>query len=112
MNKALDFVIKAGLKLAGPVIRGLKGIGSRVKKKVAAGKAWVKGKAEAGKQWVKGKAEAGKQWVKGKADSVRGPRAARDERAGPAAAEAVAPTRKSTSPDLCPCPGRVMSSEQ
>jgi hypothetical protein len=69
VNKAIDFVIKTGLKLAGPIIRGLKGIGSRVKAKVAAGKAWVKGKAEAGKAWVKGKAEAGKAWVKGKAEA-------------------------------------------
>ena len=30
VNKALDFVIKTGLKLAGPIIRGLKGIGGRV----------------------------------------------------------------------------------
>jgi hypothetical protein len=44
VNKAIDFVIKTGLKLAGPIIRGLKGIGSKVKAKVAAGKAWVKGK--------------------------------------------------------------------
>lgn len=58
VNKAIDFVIKTGLKLAGPIIRGLKGIGSKVKAKVAAGKAWVKGKAEAGKEWVKGKAVA------------------------------------------------------
>lgn len=71
VNKAIDFVIKTGLKLAGPIIRGLKGIGSKVKAKVAAGKAWVKGKAEAGKAWVKGKAEAGKKWVKGKAETVR-----------------------------------------
>ncbi|MEE6166061.1 MULTISPECIES: phage tail protein [unclassified Mycolicibacterium] len=69
VNKAIDFVIKTGLKLAGPIIRGLKGIGSKVKAKVAAGKAWVKGKAEAGKAWVKGKAEAGKAWVKGKAEA-------------------------------------------
>ena len=55
VNKAIDFVIKTGLKLAGPIIRGLKGIGGKVKAKVAAGKAWVKGKAEAGKEWVKGK---------------------------------------------------------
>lgn len=55
--KALDFVIKTGLKLAGPVIRGVKGIAGKVKSKVATGKAWVKGKAEAGKQWVKGKWE-------------------------------------------------------
>lgn len=58
VNKAIDFVIKTGLKLAGPIIRGLKGIGSKVKAKVAAGKAWVKGKAEAGKAWVKGKVAA------------------------------------------------------
>ncbi|MHC9293555.1 phage tail protein [Mycobacterium sp. LTG2003] len=43
VNKAIDFVIKTGLKLAGPIIRGLKGIGGKVKAKVAAGKAWVKG---------------------------------------------------------------------
>ena len=55
VNKALDFVIKTGLKLAGPIIRGIKGISGKVKAKVAAGKAWVKGKVEAGKQWVKGK---------------------------------------------------------
>jgi hypothetical protein len=48
VNKALDFVIKTGLKLAGPVIRGLKGVSGKVKAKVAAGKAWVKGRAEAG----------------------------------------------------------------
>jgi hypothetical protein len=59
INAALDFVIKKGLQLAGPVIRGLKGIGSKVKAKVASGKAWVKGKAEAGKAWVKKKAAAG-----------------------------------------------------
>lgn len=58
VNKAIDFVIKTGLKLAGPIIRGLKGIGGKVKAKVAAGKAWVKGKAEAGKKWVKGKVAA------------------------------------------------------
>ncbi|WP_211195878.1 hypothetical protein [Agromyces sp. H66] len=49
VHKALDFVITTGLKLAGPIIRGIKGISTRVKAKVAAGKAWVKGKAEAGK---------------------------------------------------------------
>ena len=31
INKALDFVIDKGLKLAGPIIRGLKGIGGKVK---------------------------------------------------------------------------------
>ena len=55
VTKAIDFVIKTGLKLAGPIIRGLKGIGGKVKAKVAAGKAWVKGKVEAGKAYVKGK---------------------------------------------------------
>jgi hypothetical protein len=58
VNKALDFVIKTGLKLAGPIIRGIKGISGKVKAKVAAGKTWVKGKAEAGKAWVKGKGAA------------------------------------------------------
>ena len=52
VNKALDFVIKTGLKLAGPIIRGIKGISGKVKAKVAAGKAWVKGKVEAGKAAV------------------------------------------------------------
>ncbi|TCN34597.1 hypothetical protein EV644_11985 [Kribbella orskensis] len=56
VNKALDFVIKTGLKLAGPIIRGLKGISGKVKSKVAAGKAYVKGKVKAGKAYVKAKA--------------------------------------------------------
>ncbi|WP_438854747.1 phage tail protein [Agromyces sp. M3QZ16-3] len=56
INKALDFLIKTGLKVAGPIIRGIKGISTKVKAKVAAGKAWVKGKVEAGKTWAKGKA--------------------------------------------------------
>ena len=55
VKKALDFVIKTGLKLAGPIIRGIKGISGRVKAKVAAGKAWVKGKVAAGKAWARGK---------------------------------------------------------
>jgi hypothetical protein len=46
VNKALDFVIKTGLKLAGPVIRGIAGIAGKVKGKIAAGKAWVKGKVK------------------------------------------------------------------
>jgi hypothetical protein len=37
------------LKLAGPIIRGVKGISTKAKARVASGKAWVKGKAEAGK---------------------------------------------------------------
>ena len=55
VNKALDFVIKTGLKLAGPIIRGLKGIGGKVKAKVAAGKAWVKGKVLGGDDSPEGK---------------------------------------------------------
>jgi hypothetical protein len=56
VNKALDFVIKTGLKLAGPIIRGISGIAGKVKAKVAAGKAWVKGKVEKGRAWAKEKA--------------------------------------------------------
>lgn len=55
VNQALDFVIKTGLKLAGPVIRGIAGIGAGVKKKVAAGKAWVRGKAAAVRDRVLGR---------------------------------------------------------
>ncbi|MGA8247572.1 MAG: hypothetical protein WB797_11760, partial [Nocardioides sp.] len=72
VNKALDFVIKTGLKIAGPLIRGLAGIGSRVKKKFAAGKAWVKGKVEAGKTWVKGKVTGVKDRLTGKPKEVLG----------------------------------------
>lgn len=72
VTKAIDFVIKTGLKLAGPIIRGLKGISGKVKAKVAAGKAWVKGKAEAGKQWVKGKAKAGAAALSGIRDKLLG----------------------------------------
>ena len=43
-TKAVDFVIKTGLKVAGPIIRGMKGISDKVKAKIAAGKAYVKGK--------------------------------------------------------------------
>jgi hypothetical protein len=71
VNKAIDFVIKTGLKLAGPIIRGIKGISGKVKAKVAAGKAWVKGKVEAGKAWAKEKAAAGKAWAKGKISGDR-----------------------------------------
>jgi hypothetical protein len=69
VNQALDFVIKTGLKLAGPIIRGIAGISSKVKAKMAAGKAWVKGKVQAGKAWAKKKVEAGKAWIKGKSGS-------------------------------------------
>jgi hypothetical protein len=54
ITKALDFVIKTGLKLAGPIIRGIKGISGKVKAKVAAGKAWVKGKVAAGVAKIRG----------------------------------------------------------
>ena len=62
INKALDFVIKGGLKLAGPIIRGIKGISSRVKSKVAAGKAWVRGKVD-GRQGVGEGQGGGRQGV-------------------------------------------------
>ena len=55
VTKALDFVIKTGLKLAGPIIRGIKGISGKVKAKVAAGKAWVKGKLQGGDDSPEGK---------------------------------------------------------
>ena len=55
ISKAIDFVIKTGLKLARPIIRGLKGIGGKVKAKVAAGKAWVKGKIHGGDDTPEGK---------------------------------------------------------
>jgi hypothetical protein len=58
VTKALDFVIKTGLKLAGPLIRGLKGVSGKVKAKVAAGKAWVKGKIDAGKAKIRDLAAA------------------------------------------------------
>ena len=62
VNKAIDFVIKTGLKLAGPIIRGISGIGKKVKAKVAAGKAWVKGKADS----VRARARAIVDWVASK----------------------------------------------
>ncbi|MEE3850396.1 hypothetical protein VZC37_08620 [Gordonia sp. LSe1-13] len=55
VTKALDAVIAGGLKLARPIIAGLKGIGGKVKGKFEAGKEWAKGKVSAGKEWVKGK---------------------------------------------------------
>ena len=48
-------MIKTGLKLAGPIIRGIKGISGKVKAKVAAGKAWVKGKLHGGDDTPEGK---------------------------------------------------------
>ncbi|MDQ0850364.1 hypothetical protein QFZ65_002302 [Arthrobacter sp. B3I9] len=83
VNKALDFVIKTGLKLAGPIIRGIKGFAGKVKGKVAEGKAYVKGKVEAGKAWVRGKSggdigpsiEAGKRLLLAKRATVASVRA-------------------------------------
>lgn len=72
VRQAVDWVVKTGLRLAAPIIRGIKGISGKVKAKVAAGKAWVKGKAQAGKAWVKEKAQAGKAWIAGKAEGLRG----------------------------------------
>ncbi len=73
ITKALDFVIKTGLKLPGPIIRGIKGISGKVKAKVAAGKAWVKegegrSRQESG---AKGKVEAGRGWVRGKVEDEK-----------------------------------------
>ena len=73
VNQALDFVIKTGLKLAGPIIRGVSGIAGKVKAKVAAGKAWVKGKVEAGKAYVKGKVEGWEGLGQGEAVGCRSP---------------------------------------
>lgn len=55
VNKALDFVIKTGLKLAGPIIRGLKGIGSRVKAKAKAGFDKLASKVRGGDNTPEGK---------------------------------------------------------
>ena len=44
VTKALDFIIKTGLKLAGPIIRGLKNIGGKVKEGVGKLKGRITGK--------------------------------------------------------------------
>ena len=88
VNDALDFVIKKGLQLAAPIIRGLKGVGRKVKAKVEAGRAYVKGKVEAGKAWAKEKVAS----VKAKVADRFGPR---DRKARPG--EKPAPdTRRNT----------------
>jgi hypothetical protein len=61
VTQALDYVIKTGLKLAGPIIRGLK-----------RGATWAKGKYEKGKAWAKEKAEKGKAWAKEKVATAKG----------------------------------------
>ena len=84
VKQALDFVIKTGLKLAGPIIRAVKGFAGKVKGKFAAGKVWVKGKVDAGKAWVKGKVgggieasvEAGKRLLSAKGATAASVRAA------------------------------------
>ncbi len=55
VSKALDFVIDKGLKLAGPIIRGLKGIGGKVKGKIKAGKDKVLAKLRGGDDSPEGK---------------------------------------------------------
>jgi hypothetical protein len=102
VNKALDFVIKTGLKLAGPIIRGIKGISGKVKAKVAAGKAYVKGKVEAGKQWAKEKVEAGRARAK---KALTGEKAGPEERAraldlAMAAGQALLQEPKATLPSI------------
>lgn len=65
VHKALDWVIKKGLTLAGPIIRAAKGIGGRVKAKVAAGKAKVRDWAAAipGLFGFQGGGESHKVWI-------------------------------------------------
>jgi hypothetical protein len=93
VNKALDFLITQGLKLAGPLIRGLTNLGGKAKAKAKAGVAWAKGKAEAGKAWAKEKASAvkakltpkdrpGPKDKDGKAAPPASPQAALDRAAG------------------------------
>jgi hypothetical protein len=63
--KVVDAVIKGALKLAGPIIRGVKGLVAKGKAAVAKGKAWVKGK-------LKGPESANSALVKQKvAEEVR-----------------------------------------
>jgi hypothetical protein len=66
VNKALDFLIKTGLKLAGPSSAASGNLGGKAKAKFQAGKAWVTSKATAAKDWATDKAKAGKEWAKGK----------------------------------------------
>ncbi len=60
VNKAVDWVVKKGMKLAKPLLTKLAKAEGWVKGKAASAKAWAKGKVEKGKAWVKGKAEAGR----------------------------------------------------
>ncbi len=90
VNKAIDFVIDKGLKLAGPIIRGLSGLGKKAKAKFAAGKAWVKKKAEAGKAWAKEKAAAVGKKVKDRfTPRPKGPASPESQRAAITEAEAL-----------------------
>ena len=62
INKALDFVIKGALKLAGPLIKGIKGIGGKIKAKAKAGIAKVKDRLSGAKnKEVKGESPDAKK---------------------------------------------------
>jgi hypothetical protein len=98
VNKAIDFVIKTGLKIAGPIIRGIAGISSKVKAKVAAGKAWVKGKVEAGKAWAKGKAAQVRDRLRGRSGKQPQPGAAGDAAANKRLLEDVVRTLRAPIP--------------
>jgi hypothetical protein len=63
VTKAVDFLIAQGLKLAGPIIRGLTDVGSKAKAKATA-------VAAKGKDFVKAKADAVKAKVRGAIDWV------------------------------------------
>jgi|GEM_PF-3183611 len=54
INKALDFVIKGALKLAGPLLKGIKGIGSKIKAKLMGGDDTPEGKQKRLEKGVKG----------------------------------------------------------
>ena len=73
VNKALDFIIKTGLKLAAPIINAIKRSASWVKGKYEKGKAWTKEKIEKGKAWVKGKVGATRKRLVGKQPDERSP---------------------------------------
>ncbi|MDX3656193.1 hypothetical protein PV646_02635 [Streptomyces sp. ID05-26A] len=54
VNKALDWVIKKGLALAGPIIRGVKGVGAKIKAKVLGGDDSPEGKQKRLEAGVRG----------------------------------------------------------
>ena len=73
INKALDFVIKGALKLAGPLIKGVKGIGAKVKEKISAGKAGTKGTRAREKTVQEIRARRQSSGVKSKREGIRKP---------------------------------------